>query len=71
MLKKCAPDKAAGIRETIAKLQEEKKISGKKLKEKANSQKYHLVRFVERQKLCRKISSIENKLRADSSLSAS
>ena len=67
-LKRCAPEKAESLREHLSKLQEEKKLSEKKLKEKANSQKYHLVKFVERQKICRKIHSIEKQLVDETSL---
>ena len=65
-LRRCTPEKEAALREHLASLHEEKLRSEKRLKEKANSQKYHLVKFVERQKLCRKIYALEKKLLADS-----
>ena len=44
-------EKEAVLKETLQKLNEEKKMNEKKLKEKTNSQKYHMVRFFERQKV--------------------
>ena len=61
-LKRCSPDQVATLNLSLEKLLEERKNNQKKLKEKVNSQKYHLIRFVERQKLCRKIHSTISKL---------
>ena len=43
--------KETALKETLQKLHEEKKLNIIKGKEKVNSQKYHMVRFVERQKV--------------------
>ena len=44
-------EKETALRETLQRLHEEKKQNDMKIREKNNSQKYHLVRFVERQKV--------------------
>jgi len=68
-LKKCVDlEKQASLRELLKKLTGDKEMSKIKIKEKTNSQKYHLVKFVERQKLCRKLHKIE-KAHADDKLS--
>lgn len=46
-------ERETALREVLQKLQEEKKTNEVKIKEKNNSQKYHMVRFVERQKVPR------------------
>ena len=66
-LRRCTPEKEAALRETLAQLHEEKKVSERRLKEKENSQKYHLVKFVERQKLCRRIHKVDKALQSAAS----
>ena len=63
-LRRCVPEKEEGLRETLAALQLEKKANEKKLREKANSQKYHLVKFVERQKICRRVHKVDKALQS-------
>ena len=63
-LKRCVPEKEEGLRQTLAALQLEKKANETKLREKNNSQKYHLVKFVERQKLCRRVHKVDNALQS-------
>jgi len=63
-LRRCTSEKEAALRETLAQLHEEKKVSERRLKEKENSQKYHLVKFVERQKLCRRIHKVDTALQS-------
>ena len=66
-LRRCTSEKEAALRETLAQLHEEKKVSERRLKEKENSQKYHLVKFVERQKLCRRIHKVDKALQSAAS----
>ena len=68
-LKRCVPEKEEGLRQTLAALQQEKKANETKLREKNNSQKYHLVKFVERQKLCRKVHKVDKALLSEVSKS--
>lgn len=63
-LKRCVPEKEDGLRQTLAALQLEKKANETKLREKNNSQKYHLVKFVERQKLCRRVHKVDKALQS-------
>ena len=51
-------DETAALRRKIEEMRDAKKEAGRGLREKKLAKKYHMVKFVERQKLVRKISTI-------------
>ena len=56
-------DETAELRRKIEEMRNAKKEQGRGLREKKLAKKYHMVKFVERQKLVRKISTILTSLR--------
>ena len=52
-----------GLTKRLAQLKEEKRENEVKMKERTNSVKYHMVKFVERKKIIRKVKSVDGKIK--------
>lgn len=52
-----------GLTKRLAQLKEEKRENEVKMKERTNSVKYHMVKFVERKKIIRKVKSVDSKIK--------
>ena len=62
--KKDAGDQnAEALKKLLSHLYEEKNVRESKEKEKKNAVKYHYLKFIERQKLCRKIRALDTKFK--------
>ena len=52
-----------GLTKRLEQLKEEKRENEVKMKERTNSVKYHMVKFVERKKIMRKVKSVDRKIK--------